>query len=101
MKIMFSLLPKDFNTPIIIVQHLNARSDGQWIKLLNKQSNLNIKEADEKIRKPQGDDRQEPSEDVFSQMFKKAAHFLRPLSVLLTKYPNRNPSRTASGTMTT
>jgi len=48
MKIMFSLLPKDFNTPIIIVQHLNARSDSQWIKLLNKQSNLNIKEADEK-----------------------------------------------------
>ena len=48
MKVMFSLLPKDFNTPIIIVQHISARSDNQWIKLLNEKSNLYIKEADEK-----------------------------------------------------
>jgi len=48
MKVVFSLLPKDFNTPIIIVQHINARSDSQWIKLLNNESNLHIKEADEK-----------------------------------------------------
>jgi two-component system chemotaxis response regulator CheB len=48
MKIMFSLLPKDFNTPIIIVQHVSPRSDSQWIKILNSQSNLIIKEADEK-----------------------------------------------------
>ncbi|WP_165932637.1 chemotaxis protein CheB [Flavobacterium cellulosilyticum] len=48
MKVLFSLLPKDFNIPIIIVQHLNARSDGQWIQLLNNESNLHVKEADEK-----------------------------------------------------
>ena len=48
MKVLFSLLPKDFNTPIIIVQHINARSDSHWIKLLNEKSNLHIKEADEK-----------------------------------------------------
>jgi two-component system chemotaxis response regulator CheB len=48
MKIMFSLLPKNFNIPIIIVQHIGARSDGHFIHLLNKQSNLSIKEADEK-----------------------------------------------------
>lgn len=48
MKIMFSLLPKDFNTSIIIVQHIGAHSDNQWIKLLNDKSNLFIKEADEK-----------------------------------------------------
>ena len=48
MKIMFSLLPKNFSTPIIIVQHIGARSDGHFIKLLNKQSNVSIKEADEK-----------------------------------------------------
>lgn len=48
MKVMFSLFPIDFNIPIIIVQHINARSDGQWIKLLNNESNLHIKEADEK-----------------------------------------------------
>lgn len=48
MKIMFSLLPKDFNTPIIIVQHVSPHSDNQWIKLLNEKSNLQIKETDEK-----------------------------------------------------
>ena len=48
MKVMFSFLPKDFNTPIIIVQHISAHSDNLWIKLLNDQNNLSIKEADEK-----------------------------------------------------
>lgn len=48
MKVIFSLLPKDFNTPVIIVQHIGAHSDSQWIKLLNDISNLPIKEADEK-----------------------------------------------------
>ena len=48
MKVMFSLLPKDFSTPVIIVQHIGAHSDSQWIKLLNDKSNLPIKEADEK-----------------------------------------------------
>ncbi|WP_395050339.1 chemotaxis protein CheB [Flavobacterium sp.] len=48
MKVIFSLLPKNFNTPIIIVQHMGARSDSQLIKLLNNQSNVSIKEADEK-----------------------------------------------------
>jgi two-component system chemotaxis response regulator CheB len=48
MKVMFSLLPKEFNTPIIIVQHIGVRSDNFWIQLLNDKSNLYIKEADEK-----------------------------------------------------
>ena len=48
MKVIFSLLPKNFITPIIIVQHIGARSDNQWIKLLNNNSNLYLKEADEK-----------------------------------------------------
>lgn len=48
MKVIFSLLPKNFNTPIIIVQHMGARSDSQFIRLLNNQSNVSIKEADEK-----------------------------------------------------
>ena len=54
MKIMFSLLPKDFNTPIIIVQHISPRSDNKWIKLLNEKSNLPIKEADEKEKIEKG-----------------------------------------------
>ena len=54
MKIMFSLLPKDFNIPIIIVQHVSPHSDNQWIKLLNEKSNLHIKEADEKEKIEKG-----------------------------------------------
>jgi len=48
MKIMFSLLPKDFSLPIIIVQHIGKYSENSWIKLLGDKSNLEIKEADEK-----------------------------------------------------
>lgn len=48
LKILFSLLPKGFNIPIIIVQHVSSHSDNQWIELLNDKSDLNIKEADEK-----------------------------------------------------
>ena len=48
LNIIFSALPENFSIPIIIVQHLSARSDSQWIKLLNKKSSLEIKEADEK-----------------------------------------------------
>lgn len=48
MKVMFSLLPQNFYTPIIIVQHLGARSDNHWIKLLNDKSKQHLKEADEK-----------------------------------------------------
>ena len=54
MKIIFSLLPKDFNTSIIIVQHISPRSDSQWIDLLNDKSNLTIKEADEKEKIEKG-----------------------------------------------
>ena len=48
MKIMFSHLPKGFKTPIIIVQHISAHSDSQWIQLLNDTYTVDIKEADEK-----------------------------------------------------
>jgi two-component system chemotaxis response regulator CheB len=48
MKTIFSLLPKGFSTPIIIVQHISAHSDNKWIKILNDKSNVYIKEADEK-----------------------------------------------------
>jgi two-component system chemotaxis response regulator CheB len=54
MKIMFALLPMNFITPIIIVQHISAHSDNQWIKLLNDKSNLPIKEADEKEKIEKG-----------------------------------------------
>ena len=48
LKFLFSALPIDFSIPIIIVQHIGPRSDNQWIKLLNSNSKLYIKEADEK-----------------------------------------------------
>ncbi len=48
LKFIFSTLPAWFPTPIIIVQHVSAHSDNEWIELLNEKSNLNVKEADEK-----------------------------------------------------
>jgi len=48
LKFLFSALPVDFSIPIIIVQHISPRSDNQWIKLLNNNSKLYLKEADEK-----------------------------------------------------
>ena len=48
MKLLFSHLPKCFKTPIIIVQHISAHSDSQWIQLLNDIYSIDIKEADEK-----------------------------------------------------
>lgn len=48
LKFIFSALPAGFSSAIIVVQHVSARSDNQWIKLLNDISSLNIKEADEK-----------------------------------------------------
>jgi two-component system chemotaxis response regulator CheB len=53
MKVIFSLLPKNFKTPIIIVQHIGKQSNNKWIELINNISNISIKEADEKeIIKP-------------------------------------------------
>jgi len=48
LKFIFSVLPSGFSIPIIIVQHVSARSDNEWINLFNDKSNLTIKEADEK-----------------------------------------------------
>jgi len=48
LKFLFSSLPVDFSIPIIIVQHISPCSDDQWIKLLNNNSKLYLKEADEK-----------------------------------------------------
>jgi two-component system chemotaxis response regulator CheB len=49
MKVIFSRLPKSFPIPIVIVQHIGARSDSQWISFVNK-NDLDFKEADEKER---------------------------------------------------
>ena len=48
LKIILFSLPAGFAIPIIIVQHVSARSEGYWIELLNEKSNILIKEADEK-----------------------------------------------------
>lgn len=48
MNAIFPLLPKDFKVPIIIVQHIGAHSDGEWIRILDHKCNLHVKEADEK-----------------------------------------------------
>ncbi len=43
-----SALPKEFPLPIIIVQHLYPHSSSRLAQILQKQSHLKIKEADEK-----------------------------------------------------
>jgi len=48
LKFIFSALPAGFSIAIIIVQHISAHSDNEWIKLLNNKSNVTVKEADEK-----------------------------------------------------
>ena len=54
LKFILPALPADFSIPIIIVQHISARSDNEWIKFLNDQCNLTIKEADEKEKIEKG-----------------------------------------------
>ncbi|MDF2448562.1 MAG: chemotaxis protein CheB [Bacteroidota bacterium] len=48
MKQLFAALPHNFQLPIIIISHIGARSDNQWIHILNNTCSLTIKEADEK-----------------------------------------------------
>lgn len=48
LNVIFSMIPAYFSIPIIIVQHVGPRSNGEWIAILNNQSPLIIKEADEK-----------------------------------------------------
>jgi len=54
MKFLFGALPQGFIIPIIIVQHISARSDNKWITFLNGESNIELKEADEKEKIEQG-----------------------------------------------
>lgn len=48
LKILFSLLPADFGMPLIIVQHLSPRSEGEWIKLLDQKNRISVTEIEEK-----------------------------------------------------
>jgi two-component system, chemotaxis family, protein-glutamate methylesterase/glutaminase len=54
MKVIFSMLPKSFKTPVIIVQHIGKHSNNKWIELINNTSNIHIKEADEKEKISRG-----------------------------------------------
>ncbi|WP_061296287.1 chemotaxis protein CheB [Leptospira interrogans] len=48
MKTILPTLPTQFGIPIVIVQHIGARSDGEWFRILEKLCNIKIKEAEEK-----------------------------------------------------
>lgn len=54
MKTLLPALPADFPLPVVVVQHIGARSDGTWIDILNSLCALNIKEADEKEKIEKG-----------------------------------------------
>jgi two-component system chemotaxis response regulator CheB len=86
LKYIFSALPAGFSTPIIIVQHMSARSDNEWIKLLNNKSNLTVKEADEKEKIVSGTTYIAPSnyhlliekDKTFSLTIDERVNFARP-----------------------
>ncbi len=86
LKFIFSVLPAGFSLPIIIVQHINAHSDNEWIKLLNNKSNLTIKEADEKEKIENGNVYIAPanyhllieSDKTFSLTIDEYVNFARP-----------------------
>lgn len=48
LKFIFSALPAGFSIPNIVVQHISAQSDNDWVNLLTDKSNVTIKESDEK-----------------------------------------------------
>ena len=48
LKMILQKLPKDFPVPILVVQHLRADSEGFWIRNLNAQCKIRVKEAEEK-----------------------------------------------------
>ncbi|MEG9328458.1 chemotaxis protein CheB [Salinimicrobium catena] len=54
LKSLFSALPRNFNIPIVIVQHLSPRSDSQWIEIFNERYEIRIKEAEEKEKLTKG-----------------------------------------------
>lgn len=45
---LLSELTSDFTIPIVVIQHIADSSKGTWVKMLNEQHPLTIKEADEK-----------------------------------------------------
>jgi two-component system chemotaxis response regulator CheB len=48
LKLFLAALPKEFDLPLIVVQHVSPHSDNSWINILAKGTHLKIKEADEK-----------------------------------------------------
>ncbi|MDF2612325.1 MAG: cheB3 [Clostridia bacterium] len=48
LRAILTVLPKDFLVPILVVQHLSARSDGFLAKHLNHLCKIQVKEADDK-----------------------------------------------------
>lgn len=48
LRIILEQLPKGFPLPVLIVQHISADSEDFWIKNLNAQCNIQVKEAEEK-----------------------------------------------------
>ncbi|EMY79804.1 protein-glutamate methylesterase CheB [Leptospira weilii serovar Ranarum str. ICFT] len=48
LKTILPTLPVRYGIPLIIVQHIGPRSDGEWLRILGRLSNVKIKEAEEK-----------------------------------------------------
>jgi two-component system chemotaxis response regulator CheB len=54
MQLILPVLPANFPSPIIIIQHISAHSDGYFIEYLNSLCEINVKEAAEKEKAKAG-----------------------------------------------
>lgn len=48
LRTILSVLPSNFNIPILVIQHLSSNSEGYLPKYLDRVCSINVKEADEK-----------------------------------------------------
>ncbi|WP_317897102.1 chemotaxis protein CheB [Aurantibacillus circumpalustris] len=86
MKVLFASLPSTFSIPIIIVQHIGARSDNMWINFINTTSNLKLKEVREKEKVELGNVYVAPAnyhllvemDETFSLTIDQRVNFARP-----------------------
>ena len=82
----FTTLTADFKIPIIIVQHISAHSNNDWVNLLDDKSEHTIKEADEKEKIESGKVYVAPSnyhlliekDKTFSLTIEERVNFARP-----------------------
>lgn len=86
LKSLFNEIRRDFNIPVIIVQHISSDAENYLINILNDQKKLRVKEADEKEKPEKGYAYIAPpnyhllleSDQTFSLTIDKRVNYARP-----------------------